>query len=140
MIENLLVATKIGGPLLFKEEGGCSDPAMRSGTRIEELTEEENGIFCKQCRAVITGKENVIRVAGRHLHICYNQVGVIFRVGCFRDAPGCLRHGEPTLENTWFLGYRWRFADCASCGLHLGWQFSGAEDDFFGLIVDKLSG
>jgi len=44
-----------------------------------------------------------------------------------------------TAEFSWFADYRWRYAFCAGCGAHLGWQFVGRADDaFWGLVLARL--
>ena len=35
--------------------------------------------------------------------------------------------GRPTLENTWFPGYRWQISYCPSCYEHLGWKFTAVK-------------
>ena len=51
-----------------------------------------------------------------------------------------LVEGEPEVEHSWFEGYAWQCAYCASCGQHVGWAFSSAPgrptlqpSSFFGL-------
>ena len=70
-----------------------------------------------------------------------NPAGRIFRVVCYKEAPGTHAAGAPTDDFTWFRGYEWQFAGCQGCATHLGWQFSGGEAPavFFGLINPKLS-
>ena len=68
-----------------------------------------------------------------------NPVGLVFHFGCFAEAIGCLIVGPDSLEYAWFPGFAWRYALCASCGEHLGWQFRNGETDrFFGLILNRL--
>jgi hypothetical protein len=73
------------------------------------------------------------------VHTFANPHGLVFEIGCFREAAGCSLLGAPTDEFTWFHGFRWRVACCMRCLCHLGWCFtSGAGGRFFGLIVDRL--
>ncbi|GAB4335496.1 MAG: hypothetical protein Kow0089_05240 [Desulfobulbaceae bacterium] len=74
----------------------------------------------------------------RHEHTFFNPAGIIYEIRCFAAAPGCRVHGRPTGEFTWFPGYTWQYALCATCGDHLGWYFSSGESGFFGLISPKL--
>ena len=80
-----------------------------------------------------------------------NPAGVTFHIGCFASAIGCTIVGPDSLEYPWFPGFAWRYAMCASCGQHLGWNFRRARQPgnrdsagdsgdsfFFGLIVDRL--
>jgi hypothetical protein len=71
------------------------------------------------------------------VHLRLNPHAFAFIFGCFSSAPGCVVHGEPTLDATWFAGCRWQYAHCAKCMRHLGWAFSGA-DSFFGLLLERL--
>ncbi|AMD91922.1 hypothetical protein [Desulfomicrobium orale] len=59
--------------------------------------------------------------------------------GSDHAAPGCRFEGEFTEAFTWFPGYAWRFALCAGCGTHLGWEFRDRTSGFAGLIVTELS-
>jgi hypothetical protein len=78
-----------------------------------------------------------IDVCGAHEHIFVNPAGHVFRLGCFRGAPGARGWGEPTAFFSWFPGYPWRVAQCGQCHEHLGWAY-GMPVDFFGLILDRL--
>ena len=80
-----------------------------------------------------------MEVDGRVQHTFVNPGGYIFRICCFRTAPGCTVQGAPTGEFTWFAGHTWVYAQCAMCAEHLGWgYFRGKELRFYGLILDKL--
>ena len=96
------------------------------------------GIICRQCGYLITMPENIISINGSHKHTFTNPAGITFEIGCFSDAPGCLIHGIPTSEFTWFEGYQWNYAHCAGCLTHLGWFYQGRDDSFFGLILESL--
>jgi hypothetical protein len=63
---------------------------------------------------------------------------MIFNVGCFSNARGCLEMGEFTDEFTWFPGYAWCYLICSSCKSHLGWRYRSHDGGFFGLILDLL--
>ena len=76
---------------------------------------------------------------GAHEHTFRNPAGYSWTIGCFRDAAGCASEGNFTAEATWFAGYEWCFASCATCGRHLGWWFTGIGPSFAGLIVSRLA-
>jgi hypothetical protein len=81
----------------------------------------------------------MIEVNGAHRHTFANPHGKVFEICCFARAPGCINHGEPTTECTWFVGHAWRFAHCGSCFAHLGWQYqSQLAGSFYGLIRADL--
>lgn len=105
--------------------------------RDDAETELERAIRCAACRHPITSERERVEVHGAHEHRRVNPSGHDFHVGCFARAPGCSAEGEPTLHWTWFPGHAWQVALCASCGVHLGWAFSG-EGTFHGLILRQL--
>jgi len=110
-------------------------------TREEASREEwlEQWLVCAQFGVGITRPTNRISIDGGHKHTFANPHGVVFEIGCFAQALGCLAVGEATGDFTWFRGYRWRIAICARCSSHLGWRFeSGSGHTFFGLILDRL--
>jgi hypothetical protein len=106
--------------------------APEAGARADEA------VLCAACGAAITSRtERTVRDDSFE-HVFTNPGGYVYRIGCFRRAPGCLERGEPTDFFTWFPGYAWSFAVCRCCAVHLGWRFTGRADDFFGLILNHL--
>lgn len=94
-------------------------------------------VLCRRCGRVITDAGLRLDVDGRHTHARLNPVGVLFVFDCYRDAPGCLVDGPPTLAATWFAAHAWEFAHCGQCGAHLGWRFTGPSS-FFGLVSERV--
>jgi len=78
---------------------------------------------------------------GGHHHRFTNPLGLSFHIRCFEFAPGTRFVGTPTEDHTWFTGYGWAIAHCASCHTHLGWYFTESENppQFFGLIKDRIA-
>ncbi|MBC2716851.1 MAG: hypothetical protein HF978_16225 [Desulfobacteraceae bacterium] len=96
-------------------------------------------VLCRACKHKITTHQEIISVNGSHQHTFANPNGVIFDIGCYKTAPGCINTGPFTDEFSWFKGYMWRVSICASCLAHLGWLFLSAKNDLFsGLIIDRL--
>ncbi|MEM7216800.1 MAG: cereblon family protein [Pseudomonadota bacterium] len=112
------------------------DPKLRALLDDEEATEQY--VYCAQCSNVLARCDAAIEINGAHTHFCVNPHGIEFDVRCYAQALGCAIAGEPTAADSWFPGYRWRFASCASCQIHLGWLFQGAEHQFYGLINDRI--
>jgi hypothetical protein len=116
--------------------------AGRGGT--ETATEEakkpaaEDRILCRACLHTVTREAERLAVDGSHRHTFANPSGMVFEVGCFRQAPGCVAVGPPSAEFTWFAGHTWRVGICAACQIHLGWRFLGATSAFYALILDRL--
>ena len=74
-----------------------------------------------------------------HEHIFFNPAGLVFSIVCFKEAPGVASGGAAPDEFSWFKGCTWQVSACAGCSEHLGWQFSCADEVFFGLIKPKLT-
>lgn len=95
-------------------------------------------LVCRFCGHAITSERARIEVDGAHEHRKINPAGAAFHIGCFRRAPGVKGWGGAFMEHSWFDGYTWQIALCASCNAHLGWTFEAAGDRFHGLILDRL--
>jgi hypothetical protein len=65
-------------------------------------------------------------------------MGLLFQIGCFRRVKGCVNASPPEAEWSWFRGYAWQVVLCSACASHLGWRYTGQNDGFYGLILDRL--
>jgi hypothetical protein len=106
----------------------------------DELVESERDdrVRCGQCRSVVTRGALAVQRGGAHQHTFRNPAGYSWTIRCFRDASGCTTAGAFTPEATWFAGYEWCYAPCATCGRHLGWWFVGSGPSFVALIVPRI--
>lgn len=125
-------------PLLFREHQFQGSDATITGPAGELDNTAEKAVLCRACRAVVTGLKQQVAIDGRHQHAFFNPAGIIYEIRCFAKASGCIKHGPPTPEFTWFKGYAWQYAVCATCFDHLGWFYASAGSSFFGLIEVKL--
>lgn len=98
----------------------------------------EPRLLCRFCRHPISSETQRVVVGGSASHTMFNPAGIVYQLGCFRNAPGCLVRGEATDQFSWFAGYRWSLALCGLCQVHLGWYFQAEADSFFGLIEPNL--
>jgi ribosomal protein L40E len=125
---------------LFRQEP--ADPLIINDYREKTEKEEDEGleahIRCRQCHASITSGSRVIQKNGSHEHTFFNPHGIVFRIGCFSQAPGCLVNDRYTGEFSWFASHLWTFAICRQCYTHLGWHFRGESGSFYGLIFARL--
>lgn len=103
--------------------------------------ETDDALYCAACGALITRSRWRFAVNGDHEHVVFNRAGLVFRVLCFREAPGAVACGPSSAEFTWFRGYRWRVAMCVACDVQVGWRFEGqaAPRLFFGLDARRLT-
>jgi hypothetical protein len=95
-------------------------------------------LYCKACGQAITASDQAISVNSSFRHTFFNPAGIVFELGCYRKAPGCMAAGDPSSEFSWFSGYLWSFALCKSCDTHIGWCFESGDSLFWGLILNKL--
>ncbi len=123
--------------LLKSSEKGLIEGAM-SNTEIDFEPEEESYIICRNCGNKITTLESMISVNGNHKHTFSNPAGIVYDIGCFSTADGCIIVGEPTADFTWFDGYSWSHSICSNCLFHMGWFYDSGSEIFFGLIIDNL--
>ena len=105
----------------------------------DKTDDNKKFLICKVCQNTITAHEAVVQINGSHRHKFINPGGVVYRVGCFQSAPGCLVLGVPTREFTWFPGYSWSYAVCSNCNIHMGWSYQSEGGGFFGLVIENLS-
>ena len=128
-----------GTPWLLLDEHA---PAGVLGTRVRPVDpwDEAEGsrLLCGKCGHAITVAGWSLQVAGAGEHSFVNPHGYLYRIGCFRLAPGCVPWGEEHAEYSWFPGTTWQIAHCGGCGAHLGWSFPGTDTRFHGLILDRL--
>ncbi len=114
-----------------------SDEVVIKSEKKFGITEGQT-ILCANCRNIVTGPEEIITVNDHHRHTFINPEGLVFQVGCFSHADGCMIEDYSTLENTWFAGYTWSVSICLNCTVHLGWFYEKGDQHFFGLILDRL--
>ena len=114
------------------------DIAPEGRDRSDTVLSTDDALYCAACGLLMTrGRWRVIR-RDAHEHTVFNPAGRVFRVVCFKEAPGAASQGFPSDEFTWFPGYRWTIAVCRGCSIHVGWRYDG-DDVFFGLIKPRLS-
>ena len=118
-----------------KSGGGQTVKSIQSQLQEQD---EDKGVFCASCQALLSRHDQAIEFAGGHRHCFTNPLGVEFEIALFRDVS-CTRYGSLTLEYTWFAGYTWQNILCPSCHCHLGWCYRRSHSPaFYGLITDRI--
>jgi hypothetical protein len=93
---------------------------------------------CVVCAHRITDVHCRTDMNGSHEHTFVNPAGFAYVIGCWTTAPGCIHLGSSETAFSWFPGWSWQIAACASCRAHLGWVYRNAGEQFHGLISDRL--
>ena len=136
-------APKFGSPHLFRVPPEKQSDEMLNSFVDDEtqdnVSDQEEYIFCRQCRNRITSPAERIEIQGSHRHTFANPHGIVFEIGCFRAAKGCGHAGSASTDFSWFSDFSWRIAVCIQCLTHLGWLFASPDQGHFhGLILDRL--
>jgi hypothetical protein len=106
----------------------------------EKPFDEKEFLYCASCLELITTGDQRIMMEGGYEHTFFNPGGVIFKIGCFREAPGSFAQGPATADFSWFTGFQWRVAHCGRCLQHMGWQYlQNEKTGFWGLILNQLT-
>lgn len=120
-----------------KPDKAGADPDSSPQDRTSAASAD--AIVCRQCLHTITSSTERTLVNGAHAHTFANPEGILFEIGCYRNAWGCGYVGPSSPQFTWFAGYLWRISICANCHVHLGWRFAAPAGDFFhGLITSQI--
>ena len=93
--------------------------------------------LCAWCLNRVASEKDRAHPGGQSEFSFANPQGVWFHILTFSRTLGCRQAGVPTLEDTWFPGHAWSYCVCDSCGVHLGWFYSG-PGEFVGLIRDRI--
>ena len=125
-----------GGPLGEGAPKGEKDDSLESGRRC---------LQCATCDAEIAEEGDVFSMSEHDAVSAFvNPAGFVHEIVTLRAAVGLRLVGHGTAEHTWFAGYAWTIANCASCRAHLGWQFDALEGQspagFWGLLRTALAG
>jgi cereblon len=122
--------------VLDKERQGL-DPKLKEIVD-RESTEHRDLLLCANCNHGIARQSDRIEVNGAFSHYFTNPYGIEYHVGCFSTALGCAISGSRMAADTWFAGFVWQLASCEACSHHLGWYFTGADAEFYGLVLDYV--
>lgn len=104
----------------------------------DDMATRKRALCCVRCLHPITDHAAYMEHAGGHHHVFTNPGGITYELVLYAQA-NCVIHGPATTEFTWFAGYAWQLALCASCHEHLGWRYRRpGSGTFYGLIRDRL--
>lgn len=123
----------------FFREADQAQSAVKERADTPHPHESHGVLYCRQCQAPVTSEQERLRVLGKHCHAFPNPEGLVFEIGCFSMAPGCVLQGASTTQFSWFPPHAWSLALCGTCKTHLGWYYEAVgKSSFYGLILDRL--
>ncbi|KAL3498519.1 hypothetical protein ACH5RR_041251 [Cinchona calisaya] len=93
-----------------------------------ELLESFDRIRCKTCENLIARRSDVLVMSSEGpLGAYVNPHGCVHEVMTLRKANGLAVVGYPVKEHSWFPGYAWSIAECATCDYQTGWLFTAIK-------------
>ncbi|CAN0907271.1 Protein cereblon [Linum grandiflorum] len=93
-----------------------------------ELLERFDLIRCKICKTVIARRsEMLVMSSDGPLGAYVNPHGFVHEVMTLYKANGLALMGRAVAEYSWFPGYAWTIANCATCETQIGWRFTATK-------------
>ncbi|KAK9742083.1 hypothetical protein RND81_03G147300 [Saponaria officinalis] len=93
-----------------------------------ELLESFDRVRCKNCQTIIARRSDLLVMStDGPLGTYVNPYGCVHETVTLHKANGLALIGRPSTESSWFPGYAWTIANCASCEGHMGWLFTATN-------------
>lgn len=93
-----------------------------------ELLENFDRVKCKSCQTVIASRSDMLVMSSDGpLGAYVNPSGYVHEIMTLLKANGLALIGVPTEEYSWFPGYAWTIAYCATCEYQMGWLFTATN-------------
>lgn len=90
-----------------------------------ELLENFDRVKCKSCQTIIASRSDMLVMSSDGpLGAYVNPSGYVHEIMTLLKANGLALLGVPTEEYSWFPGYAWTIAYCATCEYQMGWLFT----------------
>ncbi|XP_075982339.1 protein cereblon-like isoform X2 [Anticarsia gemmatalis] len=109
------------------------------------LIKRKGVLCCSSCLSEIARNEHIIPMSSEGVHSNYvNLGGYMHDLLTVSQTMHISLNGSPTAEYSWFPGYAWTIANCASCSAHVGWRFVALKrtlrpQHFYGLCRNYVS-
>ncbi|XP_024458541.1 uncharacterized protein LOC7462291 isoform X1 [Populus trichocarpa] len=92
------------------------------------LLESFDLVQCKTCKTVIAQRSDMLVMSTEGpLGAYVNSHGYVHEIMTLQKANGLALIGRATVEYSWFPGYAWTIAECASCETQMGWLFTATK-------------
>lgn len=111
-----------------------------------DLLESFDLVRCKTCKVVIARRSDMLVMSSEGpLGAYVNPLGYVHEVMTLQKANGLALIGRATAEYSWFPGYAWTVAECASCEIQMGWLFTATTkklkpQSFWGIRSSQVAG
>ncbi|PNY10055.1 protein cereblon [Trifolium pratense] len=90
-----------------------------------ELLDSIDLIRCRRCQTTIAKRSNMLVMSDEGpLGAYVNPGGYVHEIMTLYKANGLSLVGHAVTEYSWFPGYAWTIANCATCGTQMGWLFT----------------
>lgn len=138
LLWNTTVEIRTNRVYCFKADREKAPGRPSTDSKKKNADDLQDALYCRACGRSITARDQAVTVHSSFRHTFFNPAGVVFEIGCYKQAAGCRKEGIPSSDFSWFSGYLWSVALCSGCQTHLGWYFDSGSAAFWGLIVNKL--
>ncbi|CAN6816305.1 unnamed protein product [Brassica oleracea] len=127
-ILSFFIASKIPVSESIRQELLEIDGVSYRLQREIELLESFDRVRCKHCQTVIARRSDMLVMSSDGpLGAYVNPHGYVHEIMTFYKANDIALRGRPVLKDSWFPGYAWTIANCATCETQLGWLFTAAN-------------
>ncbi|KAJ8539617.1 hypothetical protein K7X08_013869 [Anisodus acutangulus] len=93
-----------------------------------ELLESFDCVRCRPCETLIARRSDMLVMSSEGpLGAYVNPHGFVHEIMTLFKANGLAVIGNPVKEYSWFPGYAWSIAECATCETQLGWLFTATK-------------
>ncbi|KAI3677278.1 hypothetical protein L1987_86901 [Smallanthus sonchifolius] len=93
-----------------------------------ELLENFDQVKCRSCQTLIANRSDMLVMStDGPLGAYVNPSGYVHEIMTLLKASGLALIGVPTEEYSWFPGYAWTVAYCATCEYQMGWLFTATN-------------
>ncbi|XP_054788639.1 uncharacterized protein LOC129294361 isoform X2 [Prosopis cineraria] len=93
-----------------------------------ELLECVNLVRCRNCQTIIARRSDMLVMSSEGpLGAYVNPGGYVHEIMTLHNASGLALIGRATTQYSWFPGYAWTVANCATCERQMGWLFTSTN-------------
>ncbi|KAL1204432.1 hypothetical protein V5N11_034686 [Cardamine amara subsp. amara] len=127
-ILSFFIASKIPVSESIRQELLELDGVSYRLQREIELLESFDRVRCKHCQTVIARRKDMLVMSNEGpLGAYVNPHGYVHEIMTFYKANDIVLTGRPVKKDSWFPGYAWTIANCATCETQLGWLFTATN-------------